>query len=96
MIKTSFEKFNESTTAPPFVLLIDDNGEEYTTNGDYEYGNGIFDTKGNEYPAAVDRDGTVWASVVKEDGVLKLKGDGFVPGLEKAMKNGFNYFEGFE
>lgn len=75
------------------VVLIDDNGNEYHRAGVWEEGVGIFDEDGNSYPAGVSLDGTVYGDSVLNYGVLKLNGDGFVPGLENCMKQGFNYFE---
>jgi polyphosphate kinase 2 len=76
-------------------LLIDNDGNEHFRDGTWEEGVGIYDSDGNYYPAGVIEDGTVVGDSISGYGVLKLGEEGFVPGLEMAMKRGFNYFEGF-
>jgi polyphosphate kinase len=76
-------------------LLIDNEGNEHFRDGTWIEGEGIFDDEGNQYPAGVTPDGQVFGDSIDGYGVLKLDGVGFVPGLEMAVKRGFNYFEGF-
>jgi hypothetical protein len=76
------------------VLLINNDGEEVNKKGVAKEGVGIFDNEGNEYPIGVNKNGTLFASVVLRDGIGKVGEEGTVPNFDESMLNSnFNYFK---
>ncbi len=72
------------------IRLVDDNGNVVTKNGYYDYGVGIFDNEGNEYPAGYDEAGVLFGSQIDDDNtVINSKGnrmEGFT--INTAMEKG--------
>lgn len=92
-----FREFNDLIEEENYlILLIDDDGNEHPMSGTWEEGYGIFDQTGKQYPAGVKPNGEVMVDSAMDNGALKLEGDGFVPGLENCLVNGYNYFNGIE